>query len=55
MSSTAAVCGVELRYVSLGDIIDPDNHRSVYDALTCTANNIAGWTSNIANTICVSP
>jgi len=54
MPSTTTVCGVTLRYVSVGDLIDPDNHKSVYDAFTCTANNIASWVNNIASTLGVS-
>lgn len=54
MSSTARVCGVALRYVSVGDLIDPDNHKSIYNALTCTANNIVSWVNKIAKNMGVS-
>jgi hypothetical protein len=45
MSTT--VCDITLRYVSLGDIVDPANHRSVFDALTCVASRISKWSEEV--------
>ena len=43
------VCNARLIYVGLGDLIDPSNHRHIYDALTCTANNIVSWINKISS------
>jgi hypothetical protein len=43
MTSKAVVCGYELAYVELGDTIDPENHRKVYDATKCVLAEIIRW------------
>ena len=37
------ICGYELIYVKLGDIIDPINHRKVYDATKCVLTEVIRW------------
>lgn len=47
MSSAVTVCNISLSYVSIGSFVDPDNHRHIFDALTCVANNIVSWINKI--------
>jgi len=37
------VCEYTLVYVKWGDIIDPENHRRVYDAAKCVAGELLRW------------
>jgi len=41
------VCNILLKYVDLGDIVDPANHRSVFDALNCVASRISKWSEEV--------
>jgi hypothetical protein len=42
------VCNILLKYVEVGDVVDPTNHRRIYDSLICTANNVASWVSKVS-------
>ena len=41
------VCGIEVRYVKVGDLIDPENHRRIYDATKCLARKSIAWSRAI--------
>lgn len=41
MSTT--VCEIELRYVSLGDVVDPINHRNVLEVTKRLGNKVLVW------------
>jgi hypothetical protein len=45
------VCNILLKYVEVGDVIDPVNHRHVYDALICTANNVVSWVNKVSKCV----
>jgi hypothetical protein len=47
MSSTAIICGVEVRYVKSGDVIDVDNHAKLYSIVKCLAGSIINWASMV--------
>jgi hypothetical protein len=39
------VCNILLKYVELGDIIDPENHRNAFTALKCVVSEVAAWST----------
>jgi hypothetical protein len=40
---TAVVCGITLKYVKLGDLVDHENHRNVLSACKCLAGKTISW------------
>jgi len=37
------ICGIEVRYVKVGDLINPENHRRIYDITKCLARKSVAW------------
>jgi len=43
------VCGYELRYVEVGDPVDPEDHRKLCSALKCVLLNVARWGEGVVD------
>jgi hypothetical protein len=41
------ICGVEVRYVKSGDVIDAYNHAKLYGIVKCLAGRMMGWSSMV--------
>jgi hypothetical protein len=41
------VCNILLKYVELYGVVDPENHRRVFDALKCVAVEVSDWSRKV--------